>query len=405
MRNPLRGHRLRRRVLLELRIASVRLGFAVGRALPIRRRVVLATSHADEISGNLGFIRDELARRTPRIEVVVLAFRAGSGFRGRVGALVDGARAGYHLARARLFVVDDYFFPMYMIRPRPGTQRAQVWHASGAFKKFGYSVLDKSFGADEEMVRRVAIHSNYDLCLVSSSSAAPFYAEAFRQPLERFTARLGVPRTDLFFGPDVALRAAAVRERYRLPADRRTILYAPTFRGDRIADARFEETLDLRVMRDALGADHVVLLRLHPFVRGRATLGPDLAGFVVDVSDHPDINELMLASDLLVTDYSSAIYEFSLLGRPILLFAPDHEAYERERGFYFDYATGLPGPVFESSAAIAAAIRAGAFDTGRVEAFARASFDVADGHATARFVDDVVLPALSGRSIAPSEGR
>ena len=386
---------------LTLRIAVVRAGFLIGRLLPVRRRVVLATSHADSISGNLAWIRQEIAGRSPSIPVTVLAYRSVPTTRGRFVAAAGGLTAGFHLATARLFVVDDYFFPMYVIRPRRGTVRAQVWHASGAFKKFGYSVLDKSFGADEAKVRRIRIHGNYDVCLVSSRSVAPFYAEAFRQPLERFVASLGVPRTDLFPNPAlVEDRTARVRRRYALDAAKRVILYAPTFRGDSVARARHDPSLDLDRLAAVLAADHVVLLRLHPFIRSRVQLPASLAGFVIDVSDHPDIHDLMLVSDLLVTDYSSAIYEYSLLGRPILFFAPDHEAYERERGFYFDYRTGVPGPIFRTTDDLAEHIRAGGFDTDRIERFARASFDVVDGGASARFVDQVVVPSLRDGALA-----
>ncbi|MGH2401775.1 MAG: CDP-glycerol glycerophosphotransferase family protein, partial [Candidatus Limnocylindria bacterium] len=181
---------------------------------------------------------------------------------------------------------------------------------------------------------------------------------------------------------------------YALPPDRRVILYAPTFRGDRVTDARHREDLDLPALRDALGADHVLLVRLHPFVRARTSIGPDLAGFAVDVSDHHDINELMLISDILVTDYSSAIFEFSLLERPMIFFAPDHDDYERERGFYFDYRSGVPGPVVKTTAELVETIRSAASDLDRVRAFRAASFEVADGHATRRVVEELVLPAL-----------
>jgi len=378
----------------RLRAGLVRLGFAVGRLAPVRRRVVLATSHADRLGGNLAEVRDRLAARAPAVRVVTLARRLRPGRWAAVRAAVDSIAAGWHLATARLFLVDDYYFPMYAIRPRPDTTRVQLWHACGAFKRFGYSVLDRSFGADAEDVAAFPIHTNYDLCLVSAARFAPFYAEAFRQPLERFTARLGIPRTDLFFdGPRMAGAAAAVRRRYAIPEGRTTILYAPTFRGSRGTSATSPHELDLAWLGEALGDDHVVLHRRHPYVPADP---PARAreGFVIDVSDWPEVNELMLVSDVLLTDYSSAIYEFALLERPIVFFAPDEVAYEGERGFYWDFPRDAPGPVARTTADVIEIVRAGAYDLDRVRAFRAASFDVADGRATDRLIDEVVLPAV-----------
>ena len=383
--------------LVALRMALVRLGFVVGRLLPLRSRVVLATGHGATITGNLAWIRDGLREQMPDVPIVELTHRPGGGWRRLLGAGIHALRSGYHLATARLFIVDDYFFPMYVVAPRLGTRFVQVWHACGAFKKFGYSVLDKGFGADEEYVLSIKIHANYDLCLVSAARFAQFYAEAFGTSVGRFTATLGIPRTDLFYDAErIARTAAQLRARYAIPEGRRVVLYAPTFRGERITVARNPTELDLAALQSVLGADHVVLLRSHPFVRARYASSPASRGFVIDVSDHPDMNELMLVSDVLVTDYSSAMYEFALTGRPIVFFAPDHAAYEAERGFYLDYSTDLPGPVFTSSPELAAFLRAGAFDLERVGRFAGDSFDVADGKATRRFVDQVVAPAIRG---------
>jgi CDP-ribitol ribitolphosphotransferase len=382
--------------VLTLRIVLVQGAFAIARHLPLRRRVVLATAHSPTLAGNLATVGDDLAARHPEIPVVAIAHRAASGARGAVVEAWHSVVAAYHLATARVFVVDDYFFPIYVVRPRVGTTIIQTWHASGAFKKVGYSVLDKSFGGDEAFARRVRIHSNYDVCLVGSQSAAPHYAEAFRQPLDRFVSRLGIPRTDVFFGEErLARTREAVRRRYGLTDGRRVILYAPTFRGDSGIDAHATDDLDLGLLRETLGEDHVLLVRLHPFIRSRTRIDPELEGFAIDVSDHPDINELMLVSDVLVTDYSSAIFEYALLGRPMVFFAPDYEAYERERGFYFDYRTGVPGPIFETTAALAGYLRAGAFDTDLVERFRDASFDVADGGSARRVTDELILPSLT----------
>jgi CDP-ribitol ribitolphosphotransferase len=381
---------------VRLRIALVRAGFALGRVLGRpRRRVVFATTHAPAISGNLACLREDLARRHPTVPVSVVAYRPTRSLRSRVTAAFESLRAGFFLASAQVFVIDDYFMPMYAITPREGTLYLQVWHASGAFKKFGYSVLDKSFGQTEESVARMPIHTNYDLCLVSSMRFAPAYAEAFRQPLERFTARTGIPRTDVLFDADRTARVSAeLRERYGLDDGRRVVLYAPTFRGDSVMKARAPEGLDLGLLHERLGSDVKILLRLHPFVRDALPIPPELRDFVVDGSDYPDIHDLMLVSDVLVTDYSSSIYEFSLLGKPIAFFAPDHAAYEDERGFYFDFRTGVPGPIFETTAELAAWLAAAEYDLERVRRFRDESFEVADGRATERYVDEIILPAL-----------
>jgi CDP-ribitol ribitolphosphotransferase len=384
-------------MLLTVRIWSVRLVHRLASLVPLRRRVVLATGQLDRLAGNLAIIQTELARREPPIPVTVLAARPRGGWRGRAWTFWRGLVGAFHLATSRVFIVDDYYFPIYPVRRRPGTLVVQTWHASGAFKKFGLSVLDKTFGADPGLASRVSIHGNYDVCLIGSQEGAVHYAEAFGQPLERFRWDLGIPRTDVLFGDErLARTTAALRARYAIPEGRRIVLYAPTFRGEHVTAARYDAGLDLATLQAVLGDDHVVLVKLHPFIRAAAPIGPELAGFAIDVSDHPDINELLPLADVLVTDYSSVIFEYALLGRPMVFYAPDLSAYEDERGFYFDYRSWVPGPVAVTSDEVAACLRAAEFDPARIAAFRARSIAVADGHATERFVDQLVLPALGG---------
>ncbi len=121
-----------------VRTIVVRIGFAVGRLRGPRARVVLATSHTSALTGNLRFIAEELGATHPEIPIATLTLRRGGRLR-RLAPLISTFMAGYHLAASRVVVVDDYFFPMYVITPRPGTTRVQVWHAAGAFKRFGFS--------------------------------------------------------------------------------------------------------------------------------------------------------------------------------------------------------------------------------------------------------------------------
>ena len=159
------------------------------------------------------------------------------------------------------------------------------------------------------------------------------------------------------------------------------------------------ELLDIAALHRALGDKYRLILRLHPFVKSAMRIPDEARDFVVDASREPDVNEVMLAADILVTDYSSIIFEYALLNRPMAFLAPDLVAYERERGFFFDYRSGVPGPVVETTEQLITWVNAKAFDLPRVAKFATASFDVMDGHATERLVEQVILPALRGEAL------
>ena len=406
MLNSLRA-RLRRILPLRtiIRVLAARAGAAAARLQPVRERVYIAANRDGALRGNLAEIHRALTSLTPVPSILCETGseserRGGLPILGLVSAVAHIYRRSYRVASSRLVIVDDYFFPIYPVKKRPGVTIVQVWHACGAFKRFGRATLEAEWGADQIFLKWVPIHANYDLTLVSSASIAPIYAEAFGQSVELISAAFGIPRTDaLVPSPRRDAAERAVRERLGLRDGRTTILYAPTFRGADLKGAAAPELLDIAALHRALGSEYRLILRLHPFVKSAIPIPAEVGDFVVDASAEPDANEVMLAGDILVSDYSSIIFEYALLNRPMAFLAPDLAAYERERGFFFDYRSGVPGPVMEETDQLARWIQAKQFDLQRVRAFAAASFDVMDGRATERFVSDVALPALRGEPI------
>ena len=398
--------RLRRILPLRtiVRVLAARAGAAAARLRPIQERVYIAANRDGELRGNLAEIHRALQSRSPAprilVDVEATLERRGIPLISLVAGVFRIALRSYRVASSRLVIVDDYFFPIYPVKKRPGVTIVQVWHACGAFKRFGRATLEAEWGADQIFLKWVPIHANYDLTLVSSASIAPIYAEAFGQSVETISAAFGIPRTDALL-PSSRRDAdeRAVRERLGLRDGRTTILYAPTFRGADLKGAAAPELLDIAALYRALGSEYRLIVRLHPFVKSAMRIPPEVGDFVVDASAEPDVNEVMLAGDILVSDYSSIIFEYALLNRPMAFLAPDLAAYERERGFFFDYRTGVPGPVMEETEQLARWIQAKQFDLQRVRAFAATSFDVMDGRATERFVSDVALPALRGEPI------
>jgi len=405
MANSLTKH-LRRILPLRtiVRVFAARAGATLARLRPIHERVYIVANRDGVLRGNLSEIERAL-RALPAAPTILRETGSDDERNGGVPILslfISVLRIvirSYRVASSRVVIVDDYFFPIYPVKKRSGVTIIQVWHACGAFKRFGRATLESEWGADEIFLKWVPIHANYDLTLVSSAAIAQIYADAFGQPVEQITAAFGIPRTDAL-APSPRRDAAEreVRARLGLTDSRPTILYAPTFRGADLKGAGAPELLDIAALFRALGDQYRLILRLHPFVKSAMRIPEEARDFVVDASHEPDVNEVMLAADILVTDYSSIIFEYALLNRPMAFLAPDLAAYERERGFFFDYRSGVPGPVVQTTEQLLTWINAKAFDLPRVAKFAAESFDVMDGHATERLVEQVVLPALRGET-------
>jgi CDP-glycerol glycerophosphotransferase len=215
----------------------------------------------------------------------------------------------------------------------------------------------------------------------------------------------GLPRHDLLVAPDRAdereARAAEVREELGLPAGRRVVLYAPSYRPEQqIAPDRYrlELLLDPDQLAKELGDDHVLLVRAHPKVVDRVPAADGRS--VVDASWHADGRDLLLAADVLVTDYSSVLVDFALTGRPMVFFAPDLEHHRDHLNRLYLDQTALPGAVVTDEGDLADAVRAAADQAGR---YATAYQDLvssqaprADGLAAARAVDALLAVKSEG---------
>jgi CDP-glycerol glycerophosphotransferase len=299
----------------------------------------------------------------------------------------------WYLARAK-FWVNNHTFPHYITR-RPGGRYVQTWHGTPLKRMF----LDQEawFGRDPGYKGRVTEAVAQWSVLVSPSPYATDCmrsAYAWKGPV----VEVGYPRNDILLDGSADERSRTVRQMLGIAPEKRVVLYAPTFRDDRpTARGRFEFAMpfDLAEFHRRFGADTVLLVRTHVLISNRVEVPVGAESSVVDVSAYPDIQELLLASDVLVTDYSSSFFDFALLGRPIVFYAYDLENYrDNLRGFYLPYDEGtLPGPITRTQDELFTALEASAAASGpdeRVLAFAATYAPHDDGHASARVVDDLL---------------
>jgi CDP-glycerol glycerophosphotransferase len=218
----------------------------------------------------------------------------------------------------------------------------------------------------------------------------------------------GYPRNDVLSSPEKDDVRARVRAELGIPDGTTAVLYTPTWRDDLVFEGSGEKDFDFPIDIDdftaRLGGDHVLLLRLHNMVSDRLEV-PEGAP-VRDVSHWADIADLYLAADLMVTDYSSTMFDFGITGKPLLFFTYDLDDYrDRLRGFYFDLAEVAPGPLIATSKDLLTAIDGidaiAAEHADRYAAFQQTFCALEDGHATERVLDLILPP--DGTTAGPTE--
>lgn len=238
----------------------------------------------------------------------------------------------YYIATSKVIVTDDYVRYLRLFPLRKEQRVIQLWHACGAFKKFGLQGTTLSLGLER------ATHIQYNVVSVSSEGIRQIYADAFDIDVSNVVA-LGVPRTDLFFNiEEKKRRKRDIFEIYPKWKGKEIILYAPTFR-DRAGDrTKFKPELDFERLSKRLKENQILVVAPHPVMKQEIVEGK--YENIYEVRDIHTI-DLMFVSDILVTDYSSVIFEYALLKKPIIFFCYDLELYDR--GFYLPYDESLPG--------------------------------------------------------------
>ncbi|MFJ3229419.1 bifunctional glycosyltransferase family 2 protein/CDP-glycerol:glycerophosphate glycerophosphotransferase [Streptomyces sp. NPDC086787] len=300
-------------------------------------------------------------------------------------AVIGSRRYWQVLARAK-YLVNNANFAEGVVK-RPGSVHLQTQHGT-PLKKMGvdqstYPVVAARTGSFTKLLGRV---DRWDFNLSSNRHSTRTWERAFPGSYEML--EYGYPRNDVYYRA-TADDVARVRRELGVPEGRTAVLYAPTHRDHHTG---FETGLDLAAFCEAAGDDVVVLLRAHYFYdRGRG--GSD--GRIIDVTAHRSAEDVCLAADALVTDYSSIMFDYANLDRPIVVYADDWDVYRETRGVCFDLMEAPPGPVARTPEELARVFRDGGY-AGPESAALRAAFrerfcEFDDGLAAERVVRRVLL--------------
>jgi CDP-glycerol glycerophosphotransferase len=334
--------RVQRRVLRDVY-------YPVQQRRGLRDAVVFVSFKGRQVSDNPLGIAAELRRRgDSREHIWVINDWAVQVPDGATAVLLDTKACWQALARSAYLVSNDDM-PRGFTK-RPGQLYVQTWHGT-PLKRIAFDVAKmQSFAGREYMQLLAHDVACWDVLLSPNPVSTAILQQAFRFGGEMLES--GYPRNDVLARDQGAATAARVRERIGVPAGKRVVMYAPTWRDNQFYASgryRFDMRLDLERAWQALGDDYVLLVRGHHQMADDVRAGPR-PGFAINVTDYPDVAELFLASDALITDYSSMMCDFAVTGRPMLFFTYDLADYrDSVRGLYVDLEREVPGPLLGTS--------------------------------------------------------
>ncbi|WP_338185451.1 CDP-glycerol glycerophosphotransferase family protein, partial [Jatrophihabitans sp.] len=286
---------------------------------PNGKRILFASEMRHGIEGNLLSVRDRMVERGLDKEYEFnYSFRVP-----HTGTIRTTLRLIRLLAISDIVLIDDYFGMLESLQISPDTRLIQAWHAGSGFKAVGYSRFGKYGSPKLQNAHRKASYA-----ITGSKHLVHVYAEVFGIE-ESAVIPTGLPRIDAFLDPARTEKVLAdFAADYPQFVGKRVILFAPTFRGRGSQSAYYDfDRIDFAKLYEMCGDHSVILFRMHHFILAKIPIPPEYADRLFDFSAFPNTNDLLHCTDIMITDYSSIIYEFSLLERPMLFFAYDKLTY------------------------------------------------------------------------------
>jgi len=257
----------------------------------------------------------------------------------------------YYLAIAKICVCDTRQ-PSFLVK-RTNTTYIQLWHGTPLKKlAMDMDILKMSDGMELSEYKRLFKKNTETWDYLISQS--DYTTEKFRSSFEfkKIILKSGFPRNDILFKKNNKKSIDSIKKRYKIPLDKKIVLYAPTWRDDEFYENgiyKFSSQIDFDLLKKELSDTHIVLVKLHYLVEDSIDWS-NYQGFIYKFDQLWDIQELYLISDVLLTDYSSVMFDYAILKRPMIIYAYDYKNYrDNLRGFYFNIYEEFPGPIVQNT--------------------------------------------------------
>ena len=354
-------------------------------------RILLMSDQSEEMGSNMVALKNALIREGYNPKEALRAITT------KHYSILHWMKTLKKIAWADYIFLDDHSQTTDWLTIK-GTIITQLWHAGAGFKSTGYS----RFGMPASPAPKSG-HRQYTYGIAGSKKIRHFFSEVWGIN-DEMVLPTGMPRLDEYLDENYIEEttnklldsypvlckpnASSVETRKR----DNIILFAPTYRGENKKHAYYPyDKLDIdRLYKLCEDTDSVIIFKMHPFVEEPVPIPEEYKDRMIDLVKYPNINDLFYITDLLITDYSSNIYEFSLMRKPMLFYAFDIDEYTETRGFHRDYRTNVPGKIVETFDDMIQAIDKKDFEYEKVEEYIENNFEFTDTHACDRIIDWII---------------
>jgi CDP-ribitol ribitolphosphotransferase len=321
--------------------------FYISYIFPINdKKILLIMTHDDSDEGNVGSTYRYFLKQDPDL-IFKKVTRGNYTFKPNKylfkNLIYMFITVPYHIATSKTIFMDNVFLPFSSIKIKKDTRLVQLWHGTGTIKKFG---LDSEVGWIKKL--GIATNKNTTHFIVGSSWMKKIYKTAFQAEEDKIF-NIGCPRTDFFFD-ETFLQESRNNFDHDYPelSNKKIILYAPTFRDSDKNSHEIKIHLDIENLLSNLSDDHVLAIRLHPYLARKVNLNKYFKDTCIkrifDFSSYDKLNTLLICCDILITDYSSIIYEYALMKKPMIFYPYDLDEFEKSgRRVYENYRSIVPG--------------------------------------------------------------
>ena len=291
------------------------------------------------------------------------------------------------LSKSSMIILDDHVPVFDWLVLKKETAVIQLWHAGAGFKSSGYSRWGNAGSPSP-----YSCHRQYKYGIAGSEKIAHFFSEVWGINKEQVLPT-GMPRIDEFLNEENRkMKTELLCKKIPACKNKKVILFAPTYRGKNKKNAYYPyNIIDFKKLYEICGDEYIVLFKVHPWISEPVPIEEKYSDKFIDVAKYSNINDLFYITDLLITDYSSSIFEYSLMNKPMLFFAYDEIQYSFSRGFHRDYELAAPGKIVHTFDELLSAIESKDFEQEKVGEYVEHHFDYIDTYASDRVIDWLIL--------------